>query len=56
MFKPSFLHILLTNAVLALTSTPAAHAVEGMFTPDQLPEIAEDLRAKVGHRCRLGGQ
>ncbi|MBT5836081.1 MAG: S46 family peptidase [Hellea sp.] len=46
MFKPSFLHILLTNAVLALTSIPAAHAVEGMFTPDQLPEIAEDLRAK----------
>ena len=56
MFKPSFLHILLTNAVLALTSIPASHAVEGMFTPDQLPEIAEDLRAKVGHRCRLGGQ
>jgi hypothetical protein len=25
---------------------PAAYAVEGMFTPDQLPEIAMDLRAK----------
>ena len=46
MLKPSFQHILLTNAVLALTSMPAAYAVEGMFTPDQLPEIAMDLRAK----------
>ena len=46
MLKPSFQHILLTKAVLALTSMPAAYAVEGMFTPDQLPEIAMDLRAK----------
>lgn len=46
MLKPSFQHILLTNALLALTSMPAAYAVEGMFTPDQLPEIAMDLRAK----------
>ena len=38
--------MLLTNAVLALTSMPEAYAVEGMFTPDQLPEIAMDLRAK----------
>ena len=46
MLKPSFQNMLLTNAVLALTSMPAAYAVEGMFTPDQLPEIAMDLRAK----------
>ena len=46
MLKPSFQHISLTSAVLALTSMPAAYAVEGMFTPDQLPEIAMDLRAK----------
>ena len=46
MLKPSFQNIFLTNAVLALTSMPAAYAVEGMFTPDQLPEIAMDLRAK----------
>ena len=46
MLKPSFQHISLTYAVLALTSMPAAYAVEGMFTPDQLPEIAMDLRAK----------
>ncbi|WP_366523814.1 S46 family peptidase [uncultured Algimonas sp.] len=32
--------------MIALAAAPAAHAVEGMFTPDQLPEIAADLRAK----------
>lgn len=37
---------LLASTVLAFTAIPAAHAVEGMFTPDQLPEIAKDLRAK----------
>jgi len=38
--------ILLASSILALTSAPVAYAVEGMFTPDQLPEIAKDLRAK----------
>ncbi|MEM7729703.1 MAG: S46 family peptidase [Pseudomonadota bacterium] len=39
-------HALLASTVLALAFAPAALAVEGMFTPDQLPEIAKDLRAK----------
>ncbi|CAM3859270.1 S46 family peptidase [Litorimonas haliclonae] len=38
--------ILLASSALALATAPAAYAVEGMFTPDQLPEIASDLRAK----------
>ena len=38
--------VLLTSSILALISAPAALAGEGMFTPDQLPEIAKDLRAK----------
>lgn len=39
---------LLASSILALgmsLSLPAG-AVEGMFTPDQLPEISSDLRAK----------
>lgn len=32
--------------VLALAVAMPASATEGMFTPDQLPEIAKDLRAK----------
>ena len=36
--------LLATAAMLALS--PAGYAVEGMFTPDQLPEIADDLKAK----------
>lgn len=46
--KPLFQKILLASSALALglTTVPAAHAVEGMFTPDQLPEIAKDLRKK----------
>ena len=39
-------HILLSTTILALSAAPAANAVEGMFTPDQLPEIAKDLKAK----------
>ena len=35
---------LATVAGIALTSS--AYAVEGMYTPDQLPEIADDLKAK----------
>ncbi|MBL4854775.1 MAG: S46 family peptidase [Robiginitomaculum sp.] len=35
--------LLLLSSVLCLVATPA-HAKEGMFTPDQLPEIAKDLR------------
>lgn len=42
----SLRRILLASSILALSAAPAAHAVEGMFTPDQLPEIAKDLRAK----------
>ncbi|MEL6687470.1 MAG: S46 family peptidase [Pseudomonadota bacterium] len=38
--------ILLSTSILSLAAAPAAYAVEGMFTPDQLPEIAKDLRAK----------
>ena len=38
--------LFLSSTMLALSAVPAAHAVEGMFTPDQLPEIAKDLRAK----------
>ncbi|HHL42968.1 MAG TPA: S46 family peptidase [Hellea balneolensis] len=34
---------LLTSAAISLISLPA-HAVEGMFTPDQLPEISKDLK------------
>ncbi|MCI5045603.1 MAG: S46 family peptidase, partial [Aquisalinus sp.] len=41
-------HFLLTAAVL-LTATTSVHAKEGMFTPDQLPEISSDLR-KTGLR------
>lgn len=37
---------LMLSSILLLSVTPAALAVEGMFTPDQLPEIAKDLRAK----------
>lgn len=37
---------LLAGSVIALMSAPAVQAVEGMFTPDQLPEIAKDLRKK----------
>lgn len=39
---------LLLSTLLAVSLAPAltAHAVEGMFTPDQLPEIAKDLRKK----------
>ena len=36
--------LLATAAMLMLS--PTALAVEGMFTPDQLPEIADDLKAK----------
>ena len=36
--------LLAASAGIALCTN--AHAVEGMFTPDQLPEIAEDLKAK----------
>lgn len=41
----------LVTSILALGSgalgwASTAYAVEGMFTPDQLPEIAKDLRAK----------
>ncbi len=35
--------LLLLSSVLSLAALPA-HAKEGMFTPDQLPEIAKDLR------------
>lgn len=39
---------LLASTLLAIAFVPASsHAVEGMFTPDQLPEIAKDLR-KMG--------
>ena len=38
--------LLLVSSILALGVVPVANAVEGMFTPDQLPEIAKDLRAK----------
>jgi hypothetical protein len=38
-------YLLRSTALAAcLTLVPAAHAKEGMFTPDQLPEIAKDLR------------
>ncbi|MAK61575.1 MAG: dipeptidyl-peptidase 7 [Ponticaulis sp.] len=36
----------LLAATAGLAFCAQAHAVEGMFTPDQLPEIAEDLKAK----------
>ncbi len=44
---------LLTSAAIALAFgfTATAHAKEGMFTPDQLPEIAKDLR-KTGLKLR----
>ena len=35
----------LTALAAALTLGGLAEAKEGMWTPDQLPEIAEDLRA-----------
>ena len=38
--------LLLASSLLAIASAPLAYAVEGMFTPDQLPEIMSDLRAK----------
>ncbi len=38
---------------LAFAFTATAHAKEGMFTPDQLPEIAKDLR-KTGLKLRAG--
>ena len=37
---------LMAGSALAVCALNAAFAVEGMFTPDQLPEIAEDLQAK----------
>jgi hypothetical protein len=44
---------LLTSAAIALafSFTATTHAKEGMFTPDQLPEIAKDLR-KTGLKLR----
>lgn len=36
----------MAGSALAVCALNAAFAVEGMFTPDQLPEIAEDLQAK----------
>ncbi len=35
----------LVTSVAAISLISTAHAMEGMFTPDQLPEIAEDLSA-----------
>ncbi len=46
MLKHSTRQIFLTSTILLMASTSASYAVEGMFTPDQLPEIAKDLRAK----------
>lgn len=46
MYKPSPRHILMTSTILAFAVASPSNAVEGMFTPDQLPEIAKDLRAK----------
>ena len=37
-------HLLLAG-VMSLAFMPASFAVEGMFTPDQLPEISDDLAA-----------
>lgn len=37
---------LLAGCALAFCAANTAVAVEGMFTPDQLPEIAKDLKAK----------
>ncbi|NQY15437.1 MAG: S46 family peptidase, partial [Henriciella sp.] len=37
---------LLTGSALAICAANSAFAVEGMFTPDQLPEIAENLKEK----------
>ncbi|MGB3455339.1 MAG: S46 family peptidase [Litorimonas sp.] len=51
MSRLSFRRALLASAGLALVAAPAAHAVEGMFTPDQLPEIASDLR-KLGLKLK----
>jgi len=42
--------LLLLTSVLSLTALPA-QAKEGMFTPDQLPEIAKDLR-KTGLKLK----
>ncbi len=42
--------LLLLSSVLCLAAFPA-HAKEGMFTPDQLPEIAKDLR-KTGLKLK----
>ena len=46
MFNRPTRKLLLVSSILALGVVPVANAVEGMFTPDQLPEIAKDLRAK----------
>lgn len=46
MLKHSTRQIFLTSTILLMASASASYAVEGMFTPDQLPEIAKDLRAK----------
>lgn len=46
MRKTSTRSLLLAGSILALAAMPTAHATEGMFTPDQLPEIAKDLRKK----------
>ncbi|MGB6228772.1 MAG: S46 family peptidase, partial [Litorimonas sp.] len=45
--RPNRRASLLASTLLAVAFLPAStQAVEGMFTPDQLPEIAKDLRAK----------
>jgi len=48
MHRPLKSSHLLASSILALglSFSLPANAVEGMFTPDQLPEIAKDLRAK----------